>query len=209
MKQLPPKQPRRKKAKSRGPKITNYSLPDAKRISKKIPAAIKTAIASAIMAFSEMEGSAETIIWDLSGVSMDDGILLTANLDAKEKLELTKKFSERYGIPIHANPEITANIWAAIRLEVEKRNKIAHGMWVMIDKKIPLAVSYRIKTGLGRVMGEEFPKERLKLMAVNCWKIKRIFDRMAQHIASLPTRPVPPPQMQTPSHPERPLTEPR
>jgi hypothetical protein len=209
MKQLPPKQLRQKKAKPKGPKIINYSLPDAKRISKKIPATIKTAIASAIMAFSEMESSAETIIWDLSGVSMDDGILLTKNLDAKEKLELTKKFSERYGIPIHADPDITANIWAAIRQEVEKRNKIAHGMWVMIDKKIPLAVSYRIPTGLGRVMGEEFPKQRLKLMADNCWKIKRIFDRMVRHIASLPTRPVPLPETQTPSHPERPFIDPK
>jgi hypothetical protein len=76
------------------------------------------------------------------------------------------------------------------RMIVEARNKIAHGVWVMVDGDKPLAVTYRIPTGLGRIMGEHFPEERLTLIAKNCWKIKGLFDDMAKHIASLPERPV-------------------
>jgi hypothetical protein len=73
---------------------------------------------------------------------------------------------------------------------VEARNKIAHGVWVMVDGDKPLAVTYPIPTGLGRIMGEHFPEEHLTLIAKNCWKIKGLFDDMAKHIASLPERPV-------------------
>jgi hypothetical protein len=162
-----PRFKRRKGKSTKGPQIINYSLSDTSRLSKKIPAAVKIAIANVIMAFAEMEVSAETVIWDLTGLSPDDGKLLT-RMDSKDKLELTKKFSERYGLAIHPDSETAANIWSVIRQEVEARNKIAHGMWVMIDKKIPLAISYRIPTSLGRITGEQFPIDRLRLIADNC-----------------------------------------
>jgi hypothetical protein len=113
--------------------------------------------------------------------------------------------SERYQIPIHAHPQTSADIWSVVRQVVEARNKVAHGVWVMIDGKIPLAVSYRIKTGLGRIMGEHFPLERLNLISDNCWKIKKLFDEMARHIASLPSRPVATSPSQTPQYPDLPL----
>jgi hypothetical protein len=172
------------------PQIKNYDLGDSSRISKGIPDSVKLLIANAIMAFAEMEVSAELVLWKLAGLSTDDGKLLT-QLDSKEKFELTKKFSERYQIPIHAHPQTTSDIWSQIRMIVEARNKVAHGVWVMIDGNMPMAVTYRIPTGLGRIMGEHFPEERLALIAENCWKIKRLFDEMADHIASLPERPTP------------------
>jgi hypothetical protein len=95
-----PRFKRRKGKSTKGPQIINYSLSDTSRLSKKIPAAVKIAIANVIMAFAEMEVSAETVIWDLTGLSPDDGKLLT-RMDSKDKLELTKKFSERYGLAIH------------------------------------------------------------------------------------------------------------
>jgi hypothetical protein len=75
----------------------------------------------------------------------------------------------------------------------------------MLDKKIPLAISYRIPTGLGRVMGEQFPIDRLELIADNCRKIKKLFDAMAHYIASLPTKPTVQPQPPTTTHSEYPL----
>jgi hypothetical protein len=80
----------------KGPKIINYDLPDTSRLSKEIPNDVKIAIANAIMAFAEMEVSAETVIWDLTGLSIDDGKLLT-RMDSKDKLELAKNYPNDTG----------------------------------------------------------------------------------------------------------------
>jgi hypothetical protein len=87
---------------------------DAKRISKGVPDKIKIAVADAIMAFSDMEMSAEQFIWDLLGWSPDDGKLLT-RIETKDKIELAKKSSERYRLPLHPNEQTTAEAWTAIR----------------------------------------------------------------------------------------------
>ena len=193
MAKLPPKSPRIKTKQPKAPTIVRYDLPEGtNRISKNIPDNIKLCIADAVMAYSEMEMSAETVIWDLTGLSMDDGRLLT-EIEFKEKFELAKKFSERYRIPIHGNAQTSADIWTLIRVIVEARNKIAHGVWAMLDGKTPLAVSYRIDRRFGKVTGEHFPEARLKLIAEQCRKIRDLFDAMARHITSLPTRPEPQP----------------
>jgi hypothetical protein len=59
---LSPKNPRTKKAKpggSKDHKVVQRSLSDASRITKGVPDKIKIAMADAIMAFSDMEMSAE------------------------------------------------------------------------------------------------------------------------------------------------------
>ena len=94
MADLPPKNPRTKKPKpgsAKGDKIVQQNLSDAKRISKGVPDKIKLAMADAIMAFSDMEMSAEQFIWDLLGLSPDDGKLVT-RIDTKDKIELAKVF---------------------------------------------------------------------------------------------------------------------
>jgi hypothetical protein len=53
-------------------------LPDASRIS----GGIHLGLADAIMSFSDMEIAAEQFIWDVLGLSPDDGKLLT-QIDAK------------------------------------------------------------------------------------------------------------------------------
>jgi hypothetical protein len=100
---LPPKNPRTKKPKpgsANGNKIVQQNLSDAKRISKGVPDKIKLAMADALMAFSDMEMSAEQFIWDLLGLLPDDGKLVT-RIETKDKIELAKKFSERYRLPLH------------------------------------------------------------------------------------------------------------
>jgi hypothetical protein len=199
--------PRFKQKKTpQAPKIVNFDLPDAARMSKGIPDPVKIAIANAIMAFSEMEMSAETVIWDLTGVSIDDGKFLTTSIGAGDKLAILKKLSERYGIPVHKHPQTTKDIWFTIRQLVEARNKVAHGAWMMLDKVFPLVVSYRIPTTQGRIMGEHFPLDRLEAMARSAWKIKEQFDAMARHINSLPKRPEPVPEPPT-EYPEFPTEE--
>jgi hypothetical protein len=89
MNELPPKNPRTNKAKpggSKDHKVVQQSLSDASRITKGVPDKIKIAMADAIMAFSDMEMSAEQFIWDLLGLSPDDGKLVT-RIDTKDKIQ--------------------------------------------------------------------------------------------------------------------------
>ena len=187
----PPKNPRYKK--SRGPKgaaIIQRRMSDPSRITKGAPDEIKIAMASAIMAFSDMEMSAEQFIWDVLGLSIDDGKLVT-QIDTKEKIELAKKLSERYRLPLHPSSQTTAEAWPAIRSAIEARNKMAHGVWVMIDAA-PVVVSYRIPIELGQVNSEHFPLDRIEAVTSICVKMKGLFDRLCAKIAT-EGRPSPPP----------------
>ena len=205
MSDLPPKSPRSKQPKAGSRKertIVQQNLSDGSRITEGVPDTIKLAVASAIMAFSEMEMSAEHFIWDVLGLSGDDGKLVT-QIDTKDKIELSKKLSERYGLPLHPNARTTAEAWSTIRSAIEARNKMAHGVWRMIDGTIPLVVSYRIPIELGRINSEHFPLDRIEAVASTCLKVKKLFDAMCVKIAT-DGRPAAPPPAQTPDDPEFP-----
>jgi len=175
------------------------NLSDAKRISKGVSDKIKLAMADAIMAFSDMEMSAEQFIWDVLGLSVDDGKLVT-QIDTKEKIELAKKLSERYRLPLHPNEQTTAEVWSAIRSAIEARNKMAHGVWVMIDNTTPIVVSYRIPIELGQVNSEHFPLDRIEAVTSVCVKVKGLFDTLCARVATegRPAPPSPPPRSNDP-----------
>jgi hypothetical protein len=158
-------------------------------ITKGVPDQVKIAMASAVMTFSDMEMSAEQFIWDVLGLSVDDGKLVT-RIDTKEKIELAKKLSERYRLPLHPNEQTTADAWSTIRSVIEARNKMAHGVWVMIDNTTPIVVSYRIPIELGGVNSEHFPLDRIEAVTSVCVKAKGLFDTLCAKIAT-EGRPVP------------------
>jgi hypothetical protein len=190
------KNPRSKKPKpgsAKGNKIVQQNLSDAKRITKGVPDKIKLGMADAIMAFSDMEMSAEQFIWDLLGLSADDGKLVT-RIDSKDKIELAKKFSERYRLPLHPNEQTTAEAWSAIRNAIEARNRMAHGVWMTIDLKTPIVVSYRIPIELGQINSEHFPLDRIEAVTRVCIKAKGLFDTLCAKIATegAPASPSPP-----------------
>lgn len=174
------------------PKVIQKDIDPNSEISETIPENIKIAVASAIMAFSEMEMSAEFFIWDVLKLSHDDGKLLT-QIDAKDKFQLAKKLSERYAVRIHPNSNTAINIWASIGTILEARNKIAHGVWRMKDKSIPIIFSIRMKTEPGSINSEHFPLDRLEAIADTSSKIKRYFDAMCTMISSLQQKPLPQP----------------
>ena len=59
--------------------VTNHELPHGSCLSRDIPDSVKIAIASAIMAFAEMEMNADAVIWRFLDISIDDGKLLMTN----------------------------------------------------------------------------------------------------------------------------------
>jgi len=200
---LPPKKPRTKRPKlgsTKGSAMVQQTLSDPKRLSKGVPDKIKLAMADAIMAFSEMEMNAELFIWDLLGLSPDDGKLVT-RIETKDKMELAKKFSERYRLPLHPNEQTTAEAWTAIRDIIEARNKMAHGVWMTIDLTMPVVVSYRIPTEFGQINSEHFSLERIEAITRVCKKATQLFYTLCRKISS-EGRPPPPPLHPRPNEPE-------
>ena len=78
-------------------------------------------MADAIMAFSDMEMSAEQFIWDLLGLSPDDGRLVT-RIETKDKIELAKKLSQRYRLPLHPNEQTTARTYDVHHSTISRLN---------------------------------------------------------------------------------------
>jgi hypothetical protein len=157
------------------------------RISHAIPQRVKTAIGNAIVAFAAMEAAAEALIWDFIGLSPDDGRLLT-RMNARPKLELAKALSEKHKVLPHPHPQTTKDFWKVVRGLTDARNSIAHGIWIMLDKKLPVAASYRLTADPGRVTGEAFPLDRLAEIASMCGKSKKVFEEMSKQHRSLPPR---------------------
>jgi hypothetical protein len=204
---LPPKSPRVRKSKpSRQKVIVQRQIGDTKRLSGEIPDAIKIAMASAIMAFSKMEMAAEHFIWDLLRLSSEDGKLVTS-IDAKGKFELAKKLSDRYLMPLHEDPEKTKMAWAFVREMIEARNKMAHGIWSMIDGQTPVVASYRIPTEPGTVNSEHFPLERINAVSSTAGRVEAMFWALSTKLRSLPQKPSPPPPQPTTNYPEHPAPE--
>jgi hypothetical protein len=77
----PTERPAIPRHKSKASKPAAADLPtidaDPSRFSDNIPDTIKIAIANSIIAYSAMENSTERLIWDVAGLSYDDGELLT------------------------------------------------------------------------------------------------------------------------------------
>ncbi len=163
-------------------------ISDLARMSVEIPDDVRIAIADVVMSFAAMETTAEHLIWELSGVSFDDGKLLT-RMEAKAKLDLARKFIERYNLLKGHDKEKIVAFWRTIHFLVELRNKVAHGLWWMLDKKIPLCASYRMASGEGQVTAEAFPLERLRYITEENSRAKTNFDSMVKHVQSSPPKP--------------------
>ena len=186
------------------PRVVQQQVSDIGRLSREIPDGVKIAMAGAIMAFSSLDVAAELFIWDIFGLNPDDGKLLTA-MDSKDRFELAKKFSERYAIPIHEDAQKSADAWSLIRIIIEARNKMAHGVWSMIDGKTPVAVSFRIPTEQGTINSEHFSIDRMDEIQASCWKLKIAFDRMSKAAQTLPRTPPAQPPPTPSSPPEHPV----
>jgi hypothetical protein len=141
------------------------------KLSPGVPDDVKVAIASAILAYSDMEASLEWFIWDLAGLSYEDGRLLT-KIDASEKISIAKALSERYGIKAPTVPANTPTMWKVMQDLATARNLIAHGIWGMHELTLPVASSFRLKGDEeDRVISEGFPIARLRSPNGPNWRL--------------------------------------
>ena len=153
---------------------------DASRLSDNIPNEIKIAIANSVITYSAMENAAERLIWDVAGLSYDDGKLLTRN--GGNKFEILKQLLEQHGIVVHYSRPITLSMWEAIRELVPVRNRIVHGVWAMLDNATPLSFSFKFPSDTGHVLGEPFNLERLEAVGRQCIKVKNVLEGLSERL---------------------------
>lgn len=152
---------------------------DRSRLSKAILRSTKVLIAESIMAFSEMEASADALIWALIGVSYDDGRYFT-KMDAKQKFDLAKALSKRHGVAAPTVPKGKTGMWTAIETLTEVRNKMAHGLWGTLDHKVAVCASYRMPAESGQITAECFPRSRFEAFIRQAKKITACLDGMTE-----------------------------
>jgi len=138
-----------------------------------VPVNVKIAIASEINDNKEMDASLEAFIWDMSGLSYDDGKLLT-KVETSEKIVIAKALAERYGVPVPKVPANTPSMWRILQDLGELRNRIAHSVWGMHRLQTPLVSSFRMKGDPDRMISESFPIVRLEAMSRQCERLKGV-----------------------------------
>jgi hypothetical protein len=159
-----------------------------------VPDNVKTAIGSAIVAYSDMEASLESLIWDLTGVSYDDGKLLTA-IDASDKVSIAKALCQRYGLTVPPPARGKPAVWKMMLDMAKLRNMIVHGVWGMHELTVPIVTSFRIKADeADTVISEAFSIDRLLGITQTCEGIKKLLDHMCKIAIALRKTPSRPPQ---------------
>ena len=150
-----------------------------------MPNDVKIAFAEMVMAYSMMELTIEGLIWDITGVSYDDGKLIVRG-DLSGKVDLLKKPIERYGLIIDYNRVLIEEMWSAIKDLIPVRNLAVHGIWAMLDGKFPVVISYRLQSILGHVDGERFDVDRLNAMTQQCKNVKKFLDPFRDRVRASP-----------------------
>jgi hypothetical protein len=161
------------------------------KLSPGVPDSVKAAVAGAIMAYSLMETFLEFFIWDVTGLSYDDGRLLT-KIDASEKIAIAKALAKRYAIktPVYgknAKGKDAKSVWRVMNELAQIRNLMAHGVWGMHALTTPVASSFRLKEEghEGRIISESFDSARLEAITAQCEGVKANLEKMGKAAQAL------------------------
>ena len=151
----------------------------ASRVDFNIPVDVRLGIADAIMAFSHLEMTAEMMIFDMLKLSFDDGRLITGTMVTNRKFELFHDLLDTK-LPTDSPYRKIDRAWRATDTVISARNKIAHGVWAMLDGQTPFVVSYRFEGGPQTVAGEEFPLGRLRAVRRLSLRLRALLSRLAE-----------------------------
>jgi hypothetical protein len=141
---------------------------------------VKIAIANAVLDSAAMEATVEVLIWELTGLSFDDGRMLVRS-DAKAKFDLAKRLAAKYKVLAPTPADGKTIMWMAMNDLVEPRNKIVHGIWVMINLEIPAAASPKIPSDPDQMAADAFAIDHLQAISRHCKKIKGSLEQMISH----------------------------
>lgn len=153
-------------------------------------------IGRVIFSWSLIENAMEDTIWHFLNISMDDGRVVTARLDAKHKLLILRGLGERYLDEAKDDFMIILNRMLDL---YEERNFIAHGFWgTLIPDEIPAAASLKIKAyptqeDPSDIITETFPEGRMHGIINRMCVIMEWLEELMGALAALHNRPFLPP----------------
>lgn len=173
-----PRRPRDRKQKSKAP-CKPPVIDGTGRLSPGVPNHFKAAIAAAIFAYSNMEMQMEVFIWDVLGLSADDGRLLT-QIEMNKKIAIARTLATRHKIAFPVFGPERKTLWTVVSELGPIRNLMVHGIWGMHDLTIPIASSFRLKEEgeIDRVISETFPATRLNAILRQCERLKACLEKM-------------------------------
>jgi hypothetical protein len=152
----PPKRPKPK----RPEKMPKLPMPDGQTVVPGIDEVQEKLVGRLIVEWSRLEGMLDDMIWTLTGLSFEDGRVLTGRMDAKTKIAILQVIAPRY----LTDPTLTKVEEALVLADSlrDDRNFIMHGSWGTI---MPLnhatALSLRAASAPGEVTSESFSRHRM------------------------------------------------
>jgi len=114
------------------------------------------------VAWSRLEHAMQDVLWQMIGVPIEDGRILTANADASRKLQWLGSFAKK-NLAGSELDELKAT-FALIDAARQDRNFIIHGSWGLImPGEIPMCMSVKEKgPDPTEIITESFPAERME-----------------------------------------------
>jgi hypothetical protein len=177
---VPPRRPKPK----RPAKIPRVSMPPGQTVIPEIDAVQEALIGRAVVEWSRLEASLDDLIWTLTGLSFEDGRVLTSRADAKTKISMLHVFAPRY----LDDPALTAIEEALVLANSlrDDRNFIMHGSWgTIMPMNEPTALSLRAVSDPGEVTSESFSRDRMVGIIKDMMKARQVFvDTMNAHPTS-------------------------
>jgi len=168
---------------------------------QRISRQIETLVGQTVVEWSRVEQVMEEVIWRLLRVTVDEGRIVTASLDAKYKMNLLRGLGKRH-LRGQQHDDLMQVLDHCEDLLAE-RNLYSHGQWVTITPdNLPAVISLREKLpeGISRqeVISITMPADRMKVVVRNMVIARNALIELRRAL------PVPSPG--TPSAPPQPET---
>jgi len=134
------------------------------RVSQDISGPQELLIGRVVVAWSRLEHSIDEVIWAVLRTSVEDGRIITSNLDTRYRLNLLRGLAERHLTKDQI--KILSEAIGKINELVEFRNLIVHGLWVTTPENVPAVQSLRGKlpdeANSNEVITTEMPAELMQ-----------------------------------------------
>lgn len=164
---------------------------DQGAISLDLPDSVKIFIGNAIIKFSHMEVVVTELIWELAGLTFEDGRAITKNMQTKGKFQLARELCDSYNVLFPSPSFSDKTFWNAINDIIDERNIVAHSLWAIHENNVPICLSMKTKTTIkNHIYVEVFPLDRINLIATRSTEIAYALSIALSNVRQKrPTRP--------------------
>lgn len=141
-------------------------------------------IGEVIALWSKLEAAMDALVWEFLGTGMEDGRLVTTELNANAKIQILRSLGNRH-LPNETNRRHFAETMKYVGELKEARNFIVHGTWgTLKPENVPIAASLKPKTQPDEVVSETFSQERMEGIrdgiGVACDRINKLCNLLEQ-----------------------------